>query len=87
MATLDLQLKGYRLTTAEILYYMPDHPDLLQTFIWQTMDIAPGFPVVRKFLNFWETSIEARLHSVRVGATDIITPGDAAFRDFEVTMH
>ena len=33
MSQIDLMLKGYRLTTAEILYHMPDHPKLLQTFV------------------------------------------------------
>ena len=33
MANLKLQLNDYRLTTAEILYHMPDHPALLQSFI------------------------------------------------------
>ena len=27
------QLQGYGLTTAEISYYMPDHPALIQLFI------------------------------------------------------
>ena len=35
MSDLKLQMEGYRLTTAEILYRMPDHPAILQTFIWQ----------------------------------------------------
>ncbi|MGO4816570.1 hypothetical protein AB4156_44485, partial [Cupriavidus sp. 2MCAB6] len=39
------QLKGYGLTTATILYRMPDHPSVLQTFIWQHYDVAPRFPV------------------------------------------
>ena len=51
MASLILQLKQYRLTTAEILYHMPDHPALLQSFIWQDLDLAPEFPVLRKFLD------------------------------------
>ena len=38
LCEMELKLKGYRLTTAEILYYMPDHPDLLQSFLWQTYD-------------------------------------------------
>ncbi|HJS33815.1 MAG TPA: Usg family protein, partial [Alphaproteobacteria bacterium] len=33
MAALALQLRNYRLTTAEIIYRMPDHPGLLQSFI------------------------------------------------------
>ncbi len=41
---LELQLKGYRLSTAEIIYRMPDHPELLQSFIWQLYEIAPDFP-------------------------------------------
>ncbi len=39
-----LQLKGYGLTTAQILYRMPDHPSLLQSYVWQHYDIAPDFP-------------------------------------------
>lgn len=57
----------YRLTTAEITYRLPDHPLLLQTYIWQKFDIAPEFPVLRKFLDFWQENLEGELHSVRVG--------------------
>ena len=76
MSTIELRLRGYRLTTAEILYHMPDHPRVLQSFIWQDLDIAPGFPVLNKFLRFWETSIEGRLHSVRVAARGIISDAE-----------
>ncbi len=41
------QLKDYRLTTAEILYRLPDHPALLQTYIWQELDLAPRYPCLR----------------------------------------
>ena len=60
-------LRDYRLTTAEIIYHLPDHPDLLQSFIWQKLDIAPDFPELRSFLKFWSQNIEGKLHSVRVG--------------------
>ena len=40
MREVEQQLRGYRLTTAEILYHMPDHPDLLQTLTWQTFDMS-----------------------------------------------
>ena len=66
MGVLELQLRDYRLTTAEILYHFPDYPRLLQSFIWQEYDLAPGYPVLRKFLDFWESNIEGRLHSVMV---------------------
>lgn len=71
---LELQLRGYRLTTAEILYHMPDHPGLLQTFVWQDYDIAPDYPVLRRFLEFWERHIEGRLHSVQVASVEGVQP-------------
>lgn len=68
------QLGGERLTTAEVLYYLPDHPALLQRFLWQTLDFAPGFPRVHKFLGFWRREIEAVIHSVNVTAAGLIAP-------------
>ena len=38
------QLEGYGLTTANILYRRPDHPWLLQTYVWQDYDLCPMFP-------------------------------------------
>ncbi len=76
MPSLEKQLEGYRLTTAEILYRLPDHPSVLQTFVWQELDLLPDFPMLKRFLNFWERSIEGRLHSVRVAGVRLITPGE-----------
>jgi uncharacterized protein Usg len=73
---LQQQLLGYRLTTAEILYHLPDHPSVLQTYVWQELDIAPRFPVLRRFLDFWERRIEGRLHSVRVASAGIVSPAE-----------
>ena len=55
------QLGEYRLTTAEIIYRMPDHPDLLQSFIWQKLDLAPDFPELRRFLEFLDRNVKATL--------------------------
>jgi len=81
------QLKDYRLTTAEILYHMPDHPDLLQTFIWQDLDIAPRFPVLRRFLDFWARSLDGKLHSVRVASTGLIRPAEFRYADACLSLH
>ncbi|RME99968.1 MAG: aspartate-semialdehyde dehydrogenase, partial [Alphaproteobacteria bacterium] len=51
---MELLLAGYGLTTAEILYHMPDHRSLLQSFAWQEYDLAPNFPRLREFLDFWD---------------------------------
>ena len=75
MRDIERQLRDYRLTTAEIVYHLPDHPGLLQTFLWQHLDIAPRFPELHKFLDFWVRNIEGKLHSVRVAHAELITPG------------
>lgn len=71
---LALQLNHYRLTTAQILYHMPDHPGLLQTFVWQDYDLAPKFPTLRRFLDFWSRNLDGKLHSVQVASAELIAP-------------
>ncbi len=70
---LGAQLGGKRLTTAEVLFYMPDHPGLLQSFMWQTLDEAPEFPRIQQFLDFWRREIDAVIHSVEISAAQQIT--------------
>ena len=67
-------MQGYRLATAEIIYRMPDHQNVLQSFIWQHLDLAPHYPVLTKFLKFWETNIEGPLVGVHIGRSAMITP-------------
>lgn len=74
VSEIELRLRGYRLTTAEITYHMPDHERLLQTFIWQHLDIVPDYPKLKKFLDFWEREIEGRIHSVSVASAELIKP-------------
>ncbi len=69
-------LAGYRLTNVAVLYHLPDYPDLLQEFLWQTLDTAPHFPVVNKFLRFWETNIDGKLHTVRIAVRGVIAPAE-----------
>ena len=80
-------LRGYSLTTAEILYHMPDHPAVLQSFIWQEFDMAPKFPVLNKFLRFWDGNLEGKLHSVRVAARGLIAPSELNIADGEFSLH
>jgi uncharacterized protein Usg len=87
MSTTELMLRGYRLTTAEILYHLPDHPKLLQSFIWQEFDMAPKFPALNKFLHFWETQIDGKLHSVRVASRGLISPAELKLVSKELTLH
>ncbi|WP_120075766.1 usg protein [Aurantiacibacter odishensis] len=70
------QLDGYGLTTAEICYYLPDHPSLLQLFAWQEYDAAPDFPVLFDFLDHWRREIEAEIQSVRIAHDKLIGPAE-----------
>jgi uncharacterized protein Usg len=82
--SLALQLQDYRLTTAEILYHLPDHPGILQTYIWQDLDLAPQYPVLRRFLDFWQRELDGPVHSVRVASARMIGP--AAFRSPGISL-
>jgi uncharacterized protein Usg len=81
------QLEGYGLTTATILYRMPDHPALLQTYIWQEYDLCPKFPVLNRFLNFWLEKLEGPLHSITVAHARLITPAEIRAVDGEFRLN
>lgn len=81
------QLAGYGLTTARILYHLPDYPRLLQTYIWQDFDLAPDFPVLLKFLTFWQEKLDGPLHSVVVGHAKLIKPAEIRARGGEFKLH
>jgi uncharacterized protein Usg len=81
------QMAGYGLTTAQIHYHLPDQPSLLQLFVWQEYDLAPQFPELKGFLDFWSREIEGRLHSVTVSHASLIRP--AEFRNVagQMSLH
>lgn len=81
------QLTGYRLTTAEILYRMPDHPSLVQSFVWQCYDQAPDYPALRRFLAFWQRDIEGELVGVTVGSRALIDTARYRHLDGLFTLH
>lgn len=81
------QVAGYGLTTATILYRMPDHPRLLQTYIWQEYDMAPRFPELHRFLAFWQKKLEGPLHSVTVAHSRLIKPAELRLVDGMVSLH
>lgn len=81
------QLAGYSLTTAEITYRLPDHPELLQTYVWQDYDLHPRFPRLHQFLEFWQKNIEGPLHQIRVAHARLIHPREIMFRDGQFRLH
>jgi uncharacterized protein Usg len=81
------QLGGLRLTTAEVIYFMPDHPRLLQTFLWQTQDEAPRFPRLIRFLAFWKSEIDAVIHTVNVAHNGQLGPAEWRRVDIESRLN
>jgi len=81
------QLKDYRITTAEILYWMPDHNHVLQSFVWQNLDLAPRFPALTKFLDFWENNLDGKVHRVRVANARLIQPAEFTFASGLYHLH
>ena len=84
---LELMLRDYRLTTAEILYHYPDHPALLQSYVWQEFDIAPKFPSLKKFLAFWERELDGKIHSVNVMHAQLIAAAEFNIRPGSIQIH
>lgn len=81
------QLEGFSLTTAEILYRLPDHPSLLQSYLWQDYDLAPKFPKLRDFLGFWQQTLDGPLHRIRIAHARLIKPAEFCFRDGNLIVH
>jgi uncharacterized protein Usg len=68
-----------RLATAEIIYFLPDFPSILQSYVWQFSDVSPNFPRLMKFLTYWETTLEGRIYSVQISHAGLSEP--AALRN------
>ena len=87
MGAFEKQLRNYRLTTAEIIYRLPDHFELLQSYIWQDLDLLPDLPVLTRFLTFWEKNLDGRLHTVKVASVGLVRPAEIKFCKTMLTLH
>jgi uncharacterized protein Usg len=81
------QVLGYGLTTAQILYRLPDHRSLLQTYVWQDYDLCPKFPELFKFLAFWQQKLEGPLYSVQVAHSGLLRPAEIKAIDGVLRLH
>jgi uncharacterized protein Usg len=81
------QLSGYGLTTAHIFYRRPDHPWLLQSYVWQEYDLCPHFPELNRFLGFWRDKLDAPLHSITVAHSRLIKPTEIRAIDGVFQLH
>ena len=81
------QIQGFSLTTAEILYRLPDYPALLQSYVWQDYDEHPKFPKLKQFLEYWSENLDGKLFKVRVAHKGLISPAERSFCDGEYRLN
>ena len=81
------QVAGYGLTTANILYRLPDHPTLIQSFVWQFYDHAPEYPRLLRFIQFWEREIEGAIHKIEIAHKKLLSPAEVRLARFEGRLH
>ena len=53
----------------------------------QQYDVAPSFPELDRFLDYWRREIEAVLHSVRVAHKHLIGPAEWRAVDGVITIN
>jgi uncharacterized protein Usg len=78
---------GYGLATANILYHLPERPKLLQSFVWQFYDVAPDYPRLLKFLDFWVHEIDGIIHSVEVAHRQLVAEAEIRHARFHGQLH
>ncbi len=86
-AAFKRQMQGFGLTTANILYRMPDYPKFLQTYVWQEYDLAPLFPELQRFLEFWRRELDGPLHSVTVAHKRLISDHEVRMATAELRLN
>mgnify|MGYP001009384292 CR=1 FL=1 len=81
------QMDGYGLTTARILYRLPDYPKILQAYVWQEYDLAPRFPELRKFLDFWRRKLDGPIYEVKIAHSGLVSAAELRSVGAEITLH
>ena len=59
----------------------------METYIWQEFDIAPQYPRLQDFLQFWLKEIEGKLHSVKVCTGGPLMPNSVHMPTFTFALH
>ena len=59
-------IKRKVLVTLNVYYWMPDYENIIQEFIWQTLDVKPTYHRIHKFLNYWHNNIDAVVNEIQI---------------------
>lgn len=63
---LPTDLRGECILFTCVTYHLPKHPLLLETFHWQFDDVAPYYQRFKRYIEHWDTKIEADIRSIDV---------------------
>jgi len=66
--------KGYSVVTVNVIYYLPDYNSIVNEFLWQSLDLRPEYPRIKKFLNFWQTEIDAVIKEIQLSDSHGFSP-------------
>ena len=80
-------LEGFGTLTVNVLYGFPDYPDIVQEFIWQTGDVHPHFPRLRKFMNFWLEEIDGPVHKLTIAHAKLLVPQEVPVVDGKLMLN
>jgi uncharacterized protein Usg len=76
-----------RLVIAEIFYYLPDYPSLLQSFVWQNEDLPPVYPHLKQFIQFWNAQLDGKIHMVKIDTKKCFGGNEFVNACFDGTIH
>jgi uncharacterized protein Usg len=66
MMSHKLLIKRRVLVTLNVYYWLPDYENILQQFLWQTLDTKPKYPRIEKFLDYWHNNIDAIVNEIEI---------------------
>ena len=87
MATLVRQLRGFRLTTAEILYHLPITRACSRATRGKTTTSPPNFPRCAGSSTSGATGSKGSLHSVTVASTHLVSAGELRLTPADLMLH
>lgn len=76
--------KDEKLVFVNVIYHLPDYNNLVNEFHWQTLDLPPRYPRIRRFVDYWEAEIEAQIKQVILNDSIDFRANDYNYFDLEM---
>jgi uncharacterized protein Usg len=83
---LPTDLRGECILFTCVTYHLPNHPLLLQTFHFQFDDVAPYYQRLKRYIEHWDTKIEADIRAIDIALTQGKNPMDLRHFNYEFAL-